>query len=290
MIPLNQPNTITAAIRDAAGNFIFCNKCDTLTLPETAVSDGETQEGAARRLFRTVTGEAEPAECTRMCMDDVHGTLYYLSYEKPFAPVAGWLASPVLPRTWKTGERTAGQMEYILDMLNRRTAADELWDLYDENRQKTGRLQRRGDDIPAGYYHLVVHVWVQNTDGEYLLTRRDLRKGFGGMWECSGGSAALGDDSLSAAVREVREETGLTLDPSAGKCVYTYLRDNYICDVWMFRAAFSLDEIRLQPGETIDRMTADGETVLRMAEEGTLVPFVYLDTVFGGKEADADGV
>ncbi len=34
----------------------------------------------------------------------------------------------------------------------------EVWDLYNERRERTGQSHIRGDAIPEGLYHLVVHV------------------------------------------------------------------------------------------------------------------------------------
>lgn len=69
-----------------------------------------------------------------------------------------------------------------------------------------------------GEYHLSVHVWLLNHNGEFLLIKRSPNKGYPNMWESTGGSAIAGDDSLSAAIREVKEETGLTADSTCGTC------------------------------------------------------------------------
>ena len=45
----------------------------------------------------------------------------------------------------------------------------EKWDLYTRNRECTGREQIRGETIPEGLYHLVVHVWLKNHQGQYLI-------------------------------------------------------------------------------------------------------------------------
>ena len=34
----------------------------------------------------------------------------------------------------------------------------ELWDLYNERRELTGRDHIRGEEVPQGFYHLVVHI------------------------------------------------------------------------------------------------------------------------------------
>ena len=46
----------------------------------------------------------------------------------------------------------------------------EIWDLYNELREVTGKEHIRGEEIPEGYYHLVVHVWIKNKKGEYLIS------------------------------------------------------------------------------------------------------------------------
>lgn len=85
----------------------------------------------------------------------------------------------------------------------------EIWELIDINRQKTGQLHKRGEEVPAGLYHLVVDVWVQKPDGTLLLTQRHPDKGFGLLWECSRGSVVAGENGIDAAVRELYEEVGI---------------------------------------------------------------------------------
>lgn len=46
----------------------------------------------------------------------------------------------------------------------------ELWDLYTKDRVLTGETHVRGQPLPAGRYHLVVHVWIRNAKGQYLIS------------------------------------------------------------------------------------------------------------------------
>ena len=152
----------------------------------------------------------------------------------------------------------------------------ELWDVLDENRKPTGRLHRRGEDLPKGEYHLTVHIWIRRKDGMFLLTKRSPNKTFPLLWETTAGSAIAGDDSLSAALREVREETGLKLNPEHGKRMLTEKSGDVFADIWYFQQEFSLEDVILQEGETCDAMLATKEQILQMDREGTLVPFNYL--------------
>ncbi len=118
----------------------------------------------------------------------------------------------------------------------------EIWDLYDKQRHLMGRDHIRGEEIPQGYYHLVVHVWIKNRTGEYLISQRSADRPMHPLkWECTGGSALKGEDSLSAALRETKEEIGLTLSPNAGKIVSSIVgrvingvHFSDIVDVWLF--------------------------------------------------------
>lgn len=118
----------------------------------------------------------------------------------------------------------------------------EIWDLYNEHRELTGRDHIRGEKVPQGFYHLVVHIWIRNSKGEYLISQRSAdRPAYPLMWECVGGSITKGEDSLTGALRETKEEVGLTLSPEVGKLVYSVVgrvvngvKFTDIVDVWLF--------------------------------------------------------
>ena len=118
----------------------------------------------------------------------------------------------------------------------------ELWDLYTVDRHKTGRTHLRGTPLPPDGYHLVVHVWIRNHRGEYLMSRRAAnRPTFPLLWECVGGSVLADEDSLTGALRETMEEVGIALEPSCAELLFTKIRDsvngkpcNDIMDVWRF--------------------------------------------------------
>ena len=79
----------------------------------------------------------------------------------------------------------------------------EVWDLYDENKNITGKYCIRGNEISDNLYHLVVHVWIKNSKGEYLISQRsENRPKFPLKWECVGGSVLKGETSLHGAIRE----------------------------------------------------------------------------------------
>ncbi len=117
----------------------------------------------------------------------------------------------------------------------------EIWDLYNLNRDVIG-THIRGSELPENGYHLVVHVWLKDSHGRYLMTQRSPQKPtFPSFWECVGGSVLQGESSIDAAVRETEEEIGVRFSADEGKLLFTKVRGtvdgkryNDIVDVWLF--------------------------------------------------------
>ncbi|RPI16407.1 MAG: NUDIX domain-containing protein [Ignavibacteriae bacterium] len=165
----------------------------------------------------------------------------------------------------------------------------ELWDILDENFNKTGRTVERGKPMKPGEYHLVVHIWIKNSKGEYLIQKRTANKTYPLMWDTTGGSAITGDDSLTAALREVKEEMGIDLSPGNGKLLYRIKRKHFdspdFVDVWLFNENIDIDRLIFQPDEVCDAMWAGQEKILAMIDEGIFVDvYTYLDELFNNKK------
>ena len=69
----------------------------------------------------------------------------------------------------------------------------EQWDIYDENKQKTGRTMNRNDwNMQPGDFHLTVLGVLRRPDGTYLITRRRMDKEWApGCWEVPGGGRLI---------------------------------------------------------------------------------------------------
>ena len=163
---------------------------------------------------------------------------------------------------------------------------DEYWDIYDENRQKTGRLHKRNQgrqNLSPGEYYLAVSVWIKNSAGLYLISKRAAGPGkvYPHFWENTSGAALAGDDSQTAALREVKEELGLNLDPAKGRLMYQHKLTNMFRDVWLFNHEADITEIVLQEGETCDARWATTEEILDMVKNNTFVPVMdYAEQLF----------
>ena len=126
----------------------------------------------------------------------------------------------------------------------------EFNDIYDENRNLTGKVHKRGSHWNPGEYGLVVCVWVYDGRGRILLTRRARGKSFAGTWENSGGAAKAGETSRCAIARELFEETGIRAEEDEFELLDTDMDKNSIYDHYALKRQVNLKDIVLLPGET----------------------------------------
>ncbi len=164
----------------------------------------------------------------------------------------------------------------------------ELWDIYDENKQRTGRTMQRNDwHMQPGDYHLTVLGIVQHTDGRFLITRRVMTKAWApGWWEVSGGAAQAGENSADAVKREIFEETGLDVNDWKGGYLFSYKRenpdegDNYFVDIYRYKGDFAEQDICLQQEETNGYMLATLEEIQAIANDGKFLHYDSIKTAF----------
>ena len=149
----------------------------------------------------------------------------------------------------------------------------EKWDLYDVNRTVIGE-HIRGNELPVNAYHLVVHVWIKNNQGKYLISQRaKSRPAFPLMWECVGGSVLKGESSLQGALRETQEEVGVTLSASNGKLLFSNTRKQFndIVDVWLFTYDGSVSFKNATTDEVEQTIWLDRNGIMRLKQENKLV-------------------
>ncbi|MCH3951719.1 MAG: NUDIX hydrolase [Acidaminococcus sp.] len=161
----------------------------------------------------------------------------------------------------------------------------ELWDIYDVNKQKTGRTMVRNDwHMKPGDYHLTVLALVKDLQGRVLITQRQLDKEWAaGKWEIPGGGVRAGESSQEAVLREVREETGLMLTASQGKLIHTYRNDspeeqnNYFVDIYEFKVPFEAADVHVQADEVASYKLASGEELKRLGAAGDFLHYRHIE-------------
>ena len=157
---------------------------------------------------------------------------------------------------------------------------EELWDLYYKDRRPCGvtvpRKDKNGNspNIPEGCYHIVVECMVIDMSARKLLvTQRSSDKHHGSYWECTAGSIIAGETSLDGVIREIKEETGLTVKKEQLTLLATHyrdvvIRDTYVCLIPKFNPKADRDAVNRKIETAVEG--TDVRVVDILAESDTL--------------------
>lgn len=143
----------------------------------------------------------------------------------------------------------------------------EIWDAYNENGEPVGVDLIRGKEIPEGLFHIISEILVVHKDGTYLLMQRDLNKQYGGYYEASaGGSALKGETPYTAAIRELKEETGI--ESTELKQIYRFVEKDSRSIYYGFLCETDCNKnsVTLQAGETISYLWTEKDEFLKFME------------------------
>ena len=103
------------------------------------------------------------------------------------------------------------------------------------------------------------------------------------MWECTGGSALMGEDSFTSAIREVKEELGLDISNVDGIFIGSINRYYEGCpdilDVWLFKYNCDVSDVTIQVEEVNCAKWLSKEELKRMCQNGEFDKNPYFDEV-----------
>ncbi|MDC0636347.1 NUDIX domain-containing protein [Flavobacteriaceae bacterium] len=90
---------------------------------------------------------------------------------------------------------------------------DEWIDVLDIEGNKTGKTCQKSVVHKKGLCHATVHIWFYTSKGKILLQQRAASKAiYPLLWDVSvAGHVNSGESLLTAAIREVKEEIGITV-------------------------------------------------------------------------------
>lgn len=149
----------------------------------------------------------------------------------------------------------------------------ERWDLVDGDRRPLGKTHVRGEQLAADTYHTVIEVITFDVNGDVLLSQRHPDKTYPLLWEGTGGSILTGETSRQGAVRELREEIGLSVEPDQLEWVATLRRETYFLDLYRYQAdaPLQLDDLVLQEDEVVAIRLVEWSEMMALVD---LVPSV----------------
>lgn len=154
----------------------------------------------------------------------------------------------------------------------------EFFDVLDENGNKIGKTKLRSEVHRDGDWHKAVYIWIINDNGEILLQRRCATKDSNpNMLDVScAGHLSAGDDSLSGAVRELKEELNIDARPSELKFMKTIKRsskytdtfvNNEFDDLYILKTDRKIEDMEFQKEEISEIFYVSYKDFKRMVED-----------------------
>ena len=152
----------------------------------------------------------------------------------------------------------------------------EKRDLYDENRELTGETVYKGEQIPEGKYIIVVLVYIQNSEGKFLIQKRSKLKD--GKYATTGGHVKSGETSVEGILSEVREELGLELNPDDLVLYYgnhSAEQQVFWDDYYIKLDIDDISKLKLQEEEVESVKWATAEEMKQMMKDGEFLKNHY---------------
>lgn len=140
----------------------------------------------------------------------------------------------------------------------------EKRDLYNKDKELTGRTIFKNEEIPKGHYILIVVAFIQNYKEEFLIQKRSQDKG--GDWAFTGGHPKAGQSSLEGIITEVNEELGIIVEKpilfkeAKGK--------DTLCDLYYIKQNFNIEELVLQDEEVEKVCFATSKEIEKLYNDG----------------------
>lgn len=131
----------------------------------------------------------------------------------------------------------------------------EALDIYDKNRQLTGKTMNRNQGKIAlldGEYVIQVKCWILNEENKVLLTQRRKDKYNGGMWEPTGGLVTSGETSIQAIKRELYEEIGIKVSDKDLELIKSFMDEHFFRDVYLIRNNIKIHDLKFVDREVVD--------------------------------------
>ena len=126
----------------------------------------------------------------------------------------------------------------------------EKRDLYDKNRNLTGETILKGEQIPKDRYIVVVLVFIQNSEGKFLIQKRSEAKN--GKYATTGGHPKTGETSIEGILTEVEEEIGVKMNPKDLKLYFSGKSEDervFWDDYYIKMDIQNLNDLKLQEAE-----------------------------------------
>ncbi len=157
----------------------------------------------------------------------------------------------------------------------------EYFDVYDKDGNKTGKTIERGTPLKAHEYIKIIHVWIEHSNGEYLIQKRAKKDdAIPHQWAITTGAVTQGETAHEAALRELHEELGITFKKNDLTVLDTFtsrrLEFHTITTVFHIQKDVDLNAITIDPKEVLAVRYESLDNIQTMIHNNTFWDYPFL--------------
>lgn len=159
---------------------------------------------------------------------------------------------------------------------------NESWVLFDKNFKPLNKIVPRYTELTKDEYSLGVHIWVK-CNGKYLIFKRSATKRtFPNFYEMIGGGINGNEDPMLAALRELKEESGIDAQADELKFLFMsrvdygngiiYPEHTYV--YMIEKNNLSVSDIKIEEGKNCSPAFLSKEEIIKLMDKKIFVPVV----------------
>lgn len=151
----------------------------------------------------------------------------------------------------------------------------ELWDVYDKNRNFTGRIVGQDTPLKDDEYRIAIKVAIFNQDGEMLIQKRQLSNPkYPNLWDVSVvGNVIHEENSEDAVERELFEKLGIKEDFLNERPIFTIYKKETFDDFYILNLDIDINLLKINHKEVQSVTWASKHEILQLIEEEKFVPY-----------------
>lgn len=165
----------------------------------------------------------------------------------------------------------------------------ELWDVYDKDRNFTGKVIPKGTALEENEYRLTIKLAIFNDKEEMLIQKRQSTKvKYPNLWDFSvAGNAIHGEISEETVERELLEELGLEYDFSKERPMITIHKKHGFTDFYVLNLEnIDINSLKIQHEEVQSITWATKEEICQLIDEDKFIPYnkALIELLFFNKD------
>lgn len=152
------------------------------------------------------------------------------------------------------------------------------WDLYDNDLKKTNIVIDDTDEVPSGYYHIALEIWIINDKKEVLLIKNavDYSKRYPGSWNCIGGSLSS-KKSINDEIRDIiYNKIGIEIKKCNAVISKPHKRDpyKYAYVTCFINENLNVDHFNYKDETVIGAKFVDAKELINMCNNGEMAYYI----------------